>query len=101
MSRQLEALQEQQETKRQTAAIKALEFDLAGAVQFMGGKMVGFAVKFDDYECLLTYKAEFEGKRMVAFVGSDTPLNCIVKAVNMAKNGRLRWKTDKYGGSDT
>lgn len=100
MTRQLEALKEERETKRQKALVKALEFELVGAVEFMGGTMKGFAMKYDEFECLLTYKASFEGKAMVAFVGSDTMINCVVKAANMAKHNRLRWKEDRYAPPD-
>lgn len=101
MSRQLEALAETKEAARQVAAVKALEFELAGAVEHLGGTFLGVALKYDTFESLLTYKAEFEGKRMVAFVGSDTMMNCVIKAASMAKNNRLRWKKDRYAVSGT
>lgn len=100
MTRQTDVLQEERETKRRIALVKALEFELAGAVQIMGGSFRGVAIKYEEHECLLTYKSDFEGKRMVAFVGSDTMMNCIIKATNMAKNNRLRWKIDRYAPSE-
>lgn len=96
MSRQLEQLTEERETKRRDSVIAALEFELAGAVEFIGGEMRGFSIKYDNFEALLTYKATFQGIQKVAFVGSDTPMNCIIKAANMAKHKRLKWKDDRY-----
>lgn len=96
MTRQGDVQIETREAARQLALVKAVEFELAGAVAHMGGTMLGFAIRYDDVECLLTYKAEFEGKRKVAFVGSDTIMNCLIKAASMAKNNRLRWKNDRY-----
>lgn len=100
MTRQFDVEVEERESRRQLALLKALEFELVGAIEVMGGTMRGFAIKYNEWESLLTYKAVFEGRAMVAFVGADTPMNCIVKAAAMAKNNSLRWKDDIYAPSD-
>ncbi len=101
MSRQLEQATEERETKRREALVKALEFELAGAIEFMGGEFSGFAMKYDEFSVLMTYKAVFEGTRRVAFVGGDSMITCLCKAANMAKNNKLRWRTDRYSPSET
>ena len=100
-SRQLEQKFETRETARRLALVKALEFELAGMVGVMGGTFVGFAIAYEEEECRLIYKADFEGRRRVAFVYSDTIMNCIIKAVRMAKNHKLKWKLDKYAPRKT
>lgn len=96
MSRQLDIIREQKETKRRDALVKALEFDLAGSLEIQGIQLLGFAVKWDVFECLLTLKAEIGGDRMVCFVGSDSVMNAILKSVSQAKSDRLRWREDIY-----
>lgn len=96
MSRQLEEARETRETKRRNRLVKCLEYELAGRLQMNGVELQGFALKFDDVECLMTLKADIGGVRHVSFVGSDTPINCILKAQNMANNDRLRWREDRY-----
>lgn len=96
MSRQLDIIREQRDTKRRDSLVKALEFDLAGSLEMQGIQLIGFAVKWDAYECLLTLKAEIGGDRQVAFVGSDSVMNAILKSVSQAKADRLRWRDDVY-----
>lgn len=98
MSRQLDQVREERETRRRDALVRALEFELAGALESQGITLIGFAVKFDAYECLLTIKADIGGVRKVAFVGAGSPIDCILKGVQGAKATRLRWKKDVYPG---
>ena len=101
MSRQLEQLQEERETKRRDAVIRGLEFELPGALEMQGITMLGFAVKFDAYECLMTIKADVGGVRKVSFVGGGSVVDCILKAVQAAKGERLRWRVDVYKPNQT
>lgn len=96
MTRQLEVVQEERELKRQSALVRALEFELPGILEMQGITLLGFAVKWDAYDCLLTLKADFGGKRQVAFCGGSSVVDSILKAVSAAKGERLRWKVDKY-----
>lgn len=96
MSRQLDQLKEERETRRRDALVKALEFELPGTLELNGITLVGFAIKYDAFECLMTVKADIGGERSVSFVGASSPINCILKAVQMAKSDRLRWRKDRY-----
>lgn len=96
MTRQLEQLQEIRQEKRRDALIRALEFELPGTFEHQGITLIGFAMKYDAYECLMTIKVDIGGTRKVAFVGAGTPIDCILKAVQAAGAERLRWKTDQY-----
>lgn len=96
MSRQLELDKEVAESKRRDTLVRALEYELAGLLQMSDIMMHGFAVKYDDFECLMTLKADVQGIRSVAFVASDGVIGCVLKAVQMVKYDRLRWKEDVY-----
>lgn len=99
MSRQLEQKTEERTARKQVALVRALEFEMAGSLEAVGITMVGFAIKWDAWECLLTLKADIGGVRNVAFIGSDSPINAILKTVAATQNDRLRWKVDKYAKS--
>lgn len=96
MTRLLEVKKEKRDTARRNAVIRALEFELAGALESQGTTLLGFAVKWDAYECLMTIKAVAGGERQVSFVGAGTVIDCILKAVEAARNDRLRWREDIY-----
>jgi hypothetical protein len=96
MSRQLEQKQEQRETAKRDALFQALEHGLPGALAFQGIELLGFAIKYGDFDCLMTIKAYVGETRSVCFVGSDTMTNCILKADAEARRGALKWRKDKY-----
>lgn len=96
MSRQLELEAEERTAKRNQAVVAALDYGLVGALESQGIELIGFAVKHDAYNCLVTVKADIAGVRSVCFVGSDTIANCILKAQAEARRGALRWRPDKY-----
>lgn len=96
MSRQLEQAQEERQTKRRDALVRALEYELAGALEMQGTTLIGFAVKYDAYDCLMVIKADAGGERQVAFVGGSSVTDCVLKSVQAAKADRLRWKADIY-----
>lgn len=96
MTRQLEVKKEERETARRVELVKALEFGIVGALESQGITMVGFAIKYDDFNCLLTLKAYINDVRSIAFVGSDSMTNCILKTYQEARNARLRWRPDQY-----
>lgn len=100
MSRQLDLVAEERETRRRNAVVKALEFELEGVLENQGIRLRGFAVNWDAYDCLLVLKAEFDRKRQVAFVGGASPIDCILKCVTAAQYDRLRWKEDIYKPSE-
>jgi len=96
MTRQIEQAQEERQTKRRDAVIKGLEYELPGALEMRGITMLGFAVKFDAYDCLMTIKADVGGTRRVCFIGGSSVVDCIIKSVQAAKADRLRWRDDEY-----
>ena len=99
MSRQLDQKRELRETTRRDALIRALEFGLVGALASFGIEMLGFSIKYESFDCLLTLKAEIKGVRSVAFVSSDTIMNVLLKTDSMAANHSLRWRPDRYHSS--
>lgn len=96
MTRQLEIKKEARETARRLELVKALEFGIVGALESQGITMVGFAIKYDDFNCLLILKADIDDIRSIAFIGSDSIVNCILKTYQVARNGGLRWRPDQY-----
>lgn len=96
MSRLLEVTLEEKETRRRDAFVRALDFELPGLLETQGVTLLGFAVKFDAFECLMTLKADIGGDRQVSFVGAGTIIDCVLKATTAARNDRLRWREDIY-----
>jgi hypothetical protein len=96
MTRLLDLEHEVRETSRRDELVKALEFGLAGAIANQGAKLQGFAIKYGDFDCLMTIKADFDSGRMIAFVGSDTIMNCLLRSYHAAARNELRWKADQY-----
>lgn len=99
MSRQLDQKLEEQDTKKRDALYKALEYGLPGALEFQGIILLGFAIKYEPFSCLMTLKGIRHEDREVAFVGSDTITNCIIRASADAARGSLKWRKDKYHDS--
>lgn len=96
MSRQLDQKIEERETARRGALVKALDFGIVGALESQGIELLGFAFKYDDFNCLMTIKAVIGAKKSVAFIGSDTVINCILKCQSAARNDALKWRADQY-----
>lgn len=96
MTRQLEAIGEQRQAKRHALLVRALEFELSGALQASGATLLGFSVKIEEWECLMTLRAYRDDSMQIAFVGSDDVINCINKAVRAAKSGKIVWREDKW-----
>ena len=96
MSRQKEIDGEERAAARRIALVKALEYNLVDALHNQGATLLGFALRYDEFSCLMTLKVDINGVKCVAFVGSDTMMNCILKADAEAAGNRLKWKADKY-----
>lgn len=96
MSRQADLKAEERELKRQDALIKAIEYSLAGALEFHGMELLGFAIKYAPFQCTLTLKAIRKGYWQVSFITSDSMANCILAADSAARRGTLTWIKDKY-----
>lgn len=96
MSRQADIQHEERETKRDDALIKAMKYSLAGALEFHGMELLGFAIKYEPYQSTLTLKAIRKGYWCVAFITSETMMGCILAADSAARRGTLSWIKDKY-----
>lgn len=96
MTRQLDVKLEERETARRLALVKALEFGIVGALESQGIQLRGLAFRYDPFNCLLTVKVVDGDVQQVAFIGSDTLVNCILKCQDAARNGTLKWRPDKY-----
>ena len=101
MSRQLDVARETREAKRVSSLVRALEFGLAGAISNQGMQLRGIAIKYEDLNSLLTIKAEVNGRVLVAFVGSDSMISCILTAEAKALANTLQWRPDRYQKSST
>lgn len=101
MSRQLEIKQEERELARRSTLVKALDFGIVGALESQGVELLGIAFKHNAYDCLMTIKADVGGTRSISFVGSDTIINCILKAYGAASRNELRWRPDQYHTNTT
>lgn len=96
MSRQLDLKREEQTELKRDRLYQALEYGLAGALEHQGAELIGFRIRYAVFDCLMTITADFEGKRMVCHVGSDSLTNCILRATSNASNNQLRWSPCKY-----
>jgi len=76
--------------------VKALEFGLVGALSAQGIDFRGFTIKYDDFNCLMTLRLDINGRWHVAHVGSDTIINCILRAQSDARRQALVMVPDKY-----
>lgn len=98
MSRLADIKAEEKEAARQEEVIRVLEFSLAGAIEFNGGELRGFSMRYFPFDCMLTLKASFEGKWFVAFISGESMINCILGAQRQAAHGTILWIADKYQG---
>jgi hypothetical protein len=88
--------QEGKTERRLVAGGRALDGGLAAGVERAGGELLGYSFKVGEYDTLLTLRAVFPAGRMIAFVGGDTALSALVKAVSEAKADSLRWREDRF-----
>ena len=100
MTRQLDIEVEQRETSRRDTLIKALEYGIVGALQGQGIELSGLAFRYGEFSCFLTVKAVVDERGIVAFVASDTLMNCILRCQQEASHGTLKWSKDKWYKSD-
>lgn len=96
MTRQLELEREVAQERKDQAATNAINYGLAGAVQAIGGELLGFSAKMQPEDVLLTLRAEFDGGRMIAFAGGYDLPSALIKAVNEVRANRVKWREDEY-----
>lgn len=78
------------------ALINALGHVIPGELEEQGLQLVGLALKIDDWNVLLTIKATLGNDHLVAFIGSNSMINCILKAASEAADETLHWRADQY-----
>jgi len=99
MSRQLDGDREARAARRRDRVLVAVNGGLYNGVSRAGGILLGFSVKLDEFDCLLTLRAEFPAGRMVSFVGGYDLADVLQKAAKGAAGDGLRWREDKWGKS--
>lgn len=99
MTRHLDAEAEENDAKKRDALVKALAYGIHDALEYYGADLRGISIKYDEYNILLTVRAERGGIRAVCFVGSDSMTNALLKLYSDASNDALFWKPDQYHGS--
>ena len=100
MTRQMDLIREERQTKRDSAVVRAVEYELEGSVGHAGGTLHGFSVAYRGSDTLLVLRATVAGRRQVAFVGAEDLSGCLVKAVRDAMADRLNWRADRYQDGD-
>lgn len=96
MTRQLEAVREDRQARRDRALIRALEYGLVDAVQHTGAVLSGFSVKIQPGDCLLMLKAVLAGRKQIAFVGAESLTEVLLKACRQGGRDKLQWRDDKF-----
>lgn len=99
MSRLADVKEEEKDTKKRDEVFKALSFGIHDALEYYGADLRGLSIKYDDWNILITVRAERGGIRAVSFIGSDTIINALLKLYAEASRDALKWKADAYTGS--
>jgi hypothetical protein len=98
MSRQLEQVWEDRNTKRAKQIVYAIEAGLEKSLGRAGAHFTGLTIKVNPGDCLAVVKVSLAGKPQVAFVGAEDLGSCLIKIVREANRDSLKWQVDKYGG---
>lgn len=97
MTRHLDVQLEQADARRHNAIVKAVEYELPGALGMSGVELRGFSVRLGEWETLVTLRGIVDGVPSVAFVGADNLGSALLKCVREGRRGKLRWRVDQYG----
>lgn len=97
MSRHTEVRVEEAATRKNAALAKALDHGISGGLEVQGVHLLGMSVRHSAMDCLVTLRADIGGVRHVAFIGSDTVINCFLKCQADIARDALHWRVDKYG----
>ncbi len=96
MTRQLEQEQEDRAARRRSLLVTAVSGGLERAVGRAGGELRGISLKLNEYEVLMTLRAEFPSGAMVGFVGGEDMEVCFIKAMKQAGSDNVKWRQDKW-----
>lgn len=97
VTRQLEAALEARQAKRAKKIVRVVEFELEGSLATKGVVLVGFSVKLDGGDCLITLRAQVDGVLQIAFVGGEDLGAALIKCVAAANRDKLSWRDCRYG----
>jgi hypothetical protein len=79
---------------------KTLSYLFTGGLEFLvdkqGGELLGLSVRSHHGDALVICRVDFEGKRMVAFSGSDTAAGALVRLERALRQNEVKWRLDKY-----
>ncbi len=89
-------LHELRQQKRALSTYRILTGGLEAALYKNGAELVGLSVKCGVEDYLLTLRGDFEGKKMVCWVGASSLANLFTKAAREAGSNTLRWKVDRW-----
>jgi hypothetical protein len=96
MTRQLEQSQEDTLRRRYQRLGRAVDGELDDALQADGYELLGFSCKLSGGDCLVTLRLENGVGRFIAFVGSSSLAEALIKATREAKSGGLDYRADRY-----
>jgi hypothetical protein len=65
-------------------------------VEQAGGELLGYSIRGAEGDTLLIIRAEFNGRRMVAFQGAVSAAAAVCRAERELRDGGMRWTPDKY-----
>lgn len=99
MSRQLEALHEQKQARRDKVVLLAVGGGLELALSKNGRSMTGLNVMIRGESVMGVIKVFEDGLHKVSFVGAEDMEGLFIKAFREAESDKLRWKEDKYRGA--
>lgn len=97
MTRHTEVKTEEAVTRKNAALAKALDHGIVGGLEVQGIQLLGLSIRHSAMDCLVTLRADVGGVRKVAFIGSDTIVNCFLKCYSDVARDRLHWRVDKFG----
>lgn len=96
MTRQLEQGMEDARSKRERAIVRAVENGLEDSIGFAGGVLLGFSVRTNPEDVLMTLRVELAGRKQIAFVGGSDLGSTLIKACREARQDKLKWRDDKF-----
>jgi len=96
MTRHLDADREDKQARQDAAVVAAVNFGIVNAVQLNGRELLGFSVRLEEWETLITLRAAEGGERLVAFVGAETLPGALLKVVREGKRDKLVWRADEW-----
>jgi len=96
MTSQGEVDYEVERQKKATRLLRVCDGGFAGKIRKSGGVLTGFSVKVGDEDYLMTIRAEYDGNKVISWVGASSLQNLLLKAYREAARENLRWKADEW-----